>query len=97
MSPATNVAAWDDLTALNHDKAWKVLCRMEREHLLVLLSRALRFVPPGKPQRDLQRSRGGKQTFEAKLDLLFDRRAKARQVEIPQRSLPPMTCARPAS
>lgn len=74
MSPATNVAAWNDLTALNHDKAWKVLCRMEREHLLVLLSRALRFVPPGKPQRDLQRSRGGKQTFEAKLDLLFDRR-----------------------
>lgn len=111
---------WADITAINHDKAWNVLRRLDREPLLVLFARALRFVPPGKleamfgdhahpheigdiapvkrpPLLDAVREfvesarrsefyeefrvdsqtcsdkSGGTQTFEARLDLLFDR------------------------
>ena len=30
---------------LDHDRAWKVLCRLEREGLLILMARALKVVP----------------------------------------------------
>lgn len=44
-SPA-NATTWADITHVNHEKAWVVLGRLEREQLLVLFSRALRVVPP---------------------------------------------------
>lgn len=119
-SPATNTIAWSDITAINHEKTWNVLRRLEREDLLVLFARALRFVPPTKletifrdhahpheigdveptvrpPVLDVVREfveaarrsefyedfrvnshnctekSGATQTFEAQLDLLFDR------------------------
>jgi hypothetical protein len=40
-----NATTWADITDVNHEKAWVVLCRLEREQLLVLFSRALRVVP----------------------------------------------------
>lgn len=45
-TPPATVVTWSDITTINHDKAWNVLRRLEREHLLVLFARALRFVPP---------------------------------------------------
>lgn len=36
---------WSDITDVNHDKAWEVLRRLERDQLLVLFARTLRFVP----------------------------------------------------
>jgi hypothetical protein len=47
MSPTPlSTFTWSDITDVNHEKAWQVLRRLEREQLLVLFSRALRFVPP---------------------------------------------------
>lgn len=37
---------WSDLTHINHDKAWKVLRRTDREGLLIMMARALRIVRP---------------------------------------------------
>ena len=118
-SPA-NATTWADITHVNLEKAWFVLCRLEREQLIVLFSRALRVVPAASLEQifgdhahphevgDAQRverprlldavrafveaarrgeyyqdfrvnshnctdKSGGTQTFEAKLDLLFDR------------------------
>lgn len=45
-TPPATVVTWSDITTINHDKTWHVLRRLEREHLLVLFARALRFVPP---------------------------------------------------
>ncbi len=111
---------WADIISVNHEKAWEVLRRLEREQLLVLFARTLRFVPatcleqvfrehahpyeigdvhqverrplveavrgfveaalrgayylalPFNSNNYTDRS-GGTQTFEAQLDLLFDR------------------------
>jgi hypothetical protein len=46
VTPPATVVTWSDITTINHDKAWNVLRRLERENLLVLFARALRFVPP---------------------------------------------------
>lgn len=120
MSAPPPSPTWSDITAVNLDKAWNVLCRLEREQLLVLFARTLRFVPTDyleqifmdhahpheigdaqpverQPLLDTVREfadaalRGefyqdfrinsqnftdtsaGTQTFEAQLDLLFDR------------------------
>jgi hypothetical protein len=46
MSPAPpNAPTWSDIAAVNLEKSWEVLRRLEREQLLVLLARCLRFVP----------------------------------------------------
>jgi len=37
---------WDQLTSINHEKAWKVLTRLDRGDLLTLFTRALRHVEP---------------------------------------------------
>jgi len=121
MSPApANASTWSDINQVNHEKSWQVLRRLEREDLLVLFARTLRFVPVtcleqifgdhAHPQEigDTQRAErpslveavrkfveaamagafyedfrvnshnytdhsAGTQTFEAELDLLFDR------------------------
>ncbi len=121
MPPApVSTSTWSDITDLNHDKGWEVLRRLEREHLLVLFARALRFVPAtcleqifrdhahpheigdleqvkrpplikaaqefteaafrgefyedfGVNSHNCTDKSGGTQTFEARLDLLFDR------------------------
>jgi hypothetical protein len=39
--PSPNQVTWSDLTHVSHEKAWSVLQRMDREALLVVLSRAL--------------------------------------------------------
>lgn len=41
---------WAELTSLNHEKAWKVLTRLDRADLLTLVARALRHLEP----RDLE-------------------------------------------
>jgi hypothetical protein len=120
VTPPATVVTWSDITTINHDKTWNVLRRLEREHLLLLFARALRFVPPanlavifrdhahpheigdaapvertalpdavrefvGAARRsefyedfvvsshNCTDTSGGTQTFEAQLDLLFDR------------------------
>ena len=46
MSPAPrNTPTWSDIAAVNLEKSWEVLRRLERKQLLVLLARSLRFVP----------------------------------------------------
>lgn len=112
--------AWSDIAQVNHEKAWQLLRRLGREHLLMLFARTLRFVPVTRLEQifgdhahpdeigDTQRAErqplvdavrefvgaalagafyedfrvnshnytdksGGTQTFEAQLDLLFDR------------------------
>jgi hypothetical protein len=40
--PPPSKVTWSDLTHVNNEKAWSVLQRMDREALLVVLSRALR-------------------------------------------------------
>lgn len=45
-SRESNELTWTRISSINHDKAWHVLCRLEPAELLVLFSRALRFVPP---------------------------------------------------
>jgi hypothetical protein len=42
---STPKGSWSDIAYVNHEKAWVVLCRLEREQLLVLFSRTLRVVP----------------------------------------------------
>jgi hypothetical protein len=37
---------WDQLTSINHERAWKVLTRLDRDDLLTLFARALRHVEP---------------------------------------------------
>jgi hypothetical protein len=111
---------WSDITSVNHEKAWDVLRRLERDQLLVLFARTLRFVPADCLEQIFQEhahphevgdvhqverrplveavrafveaalrgdyylafpfnshnctdESGGTQTFEAQLDLLFDR------------------------
>ena len=115
-----NAPTWSDITSVNHEKAWDVLRRLERDQLLVLFARTLRFVPATcleqiflehahpyeignvhqverRPLVEAVRAfveaalrgayylafpvnshnctdkSGGTQTFEAQLDLLFDR------------------------
>ena len=36
---------WDQLTHVNHDKVWEVIRHVYREGLLLLLSRAMKYVP----------------------------------------------------
>ena len=45
-SRPSNELTWTRISSINHDKAWHVLRRLEPAELLVLFSRALRFVPP---------------------------------------------------
>ncbi len=40
--PPPSQVTWSDLTHVNHEKAWSVLQRMDREAMLIVLSRALR-------------------------------------------------------
>jgi hypothetical protein len=118
-APAT-APTWSNITFVNHEKAWDVLRRLERDQLLVLFARTLRFVPATCLEQIFQEhahphevgdvhqverrplveavrafveaalrgdyylafpfnsphytdKSGGTQTFEAQLDLLFDR------------------------
>lgn len=36
---------WDQLKHVNHDKVWEVIRTVQREGLLLLLSRAVKYVP----------------------------------------------------
>jgi hypothetical protein len=45
-STPSSELTWTRISSINHEKAWHVLCRLEPAELLVLFSRALRFVPP---------------------------------------------------
>lgn len=45
-SSQSSELTWTRISSINHEKAWQVLCRLEPAELLVLFSRALRFVPP---------------------------------------------------
>ena len=42
---SVNAPTWSDITSVNHEKAWDILRRLERDQLLVLFVRTLRFVP----------------------------------------------------
>lgn len=39
--------AWTELISVNQEKAWKVLCRLDRGDLLLLFARALKSTKPG--------------------------------------------------
>ena len=57
-SPATSIT-WSQLTAVNPDKAWSVLRRLDRADLLLLLARALRSVPATKLESTARPTRLG--------------------------------------
>ena len=44
-SPTPSTLSWSQLRHLDHDRAWRVLCRLDREGLLILMARALKVVP----------------------------------------------------
>lgn len=46
--PRPNEITWGQIKHVDHDKAWKVLLRTDRQGLLTILARALRSVPLGK-------------------------------------------------
>jgi hypothetical protein len=45
MPTPTTTRPWSRLRHVDHDRAWKVLCRVDREGLLILMARASRSVP----------------------------------------------------
>jgi hypothetical protein len=44
--PTPPEPTWSQLKAINHEKAWKVLTRLDRGDLLTLFARALRHLEP---------------------------------------------------
>lgn len=44
--PIAHTPTWSELTVINHDKAWKVLCRLDRGDLILLFARALKSTKP---------------------------------------------------
>jgi hypothetical protein len=45
--PTPPEPTWSQLKAINHEKSWKVLTRLDRGDLLTLFARALRHIEPG--------------------------------------------------